>query len=247
MEDCMSRAKPAIVTGASSGIGRAVATLLAADGYTVLMVARHEHLLASAVAEVTGAGSPRAEAAAVDVRDFDRLADRYERFARRYGSVRALVNCAGINIPSSLTRGTRHDWDEVIGVNLTGTYHSCKAFLPVAADPSAIVNVSSLQARKGGRSPQYAASKAGVEALTRVLARELAPAVRVNTVAPGPVETGMSATWDQHMRDALRDATLLGRIAEPGEVASAIHFLLGPGASFITGTTIGVDGGAFLD
>lgn len=243
----MSTARPAIVTGASSGIGRAVATALAVDGYTVLMVARHEQPLASAVGDVTRAGGPPAEAAAVDVRHFDQLADRYERFAGRYGPVRALVNCAGINIPSSLTRGTRQDWDDVIGVNLTGTYHSCKAFVPVAADPSAIVNVSSLQARKGGRSPQYAASKAGVEALTRVLARELAPSVRVNSVAPGPVETGMSATWDEPVRNTLRDATLLHRIADPHEVASAICFLVGPGASFITGTTLGVDGGAFLD
>jgi 3-oxoacyl-[acyl-carrier protein] reductase len=185
----------------------------------------------------------------VDVRDYDGLRDAYIGFTEGSESeLRFLINCAGINVPTALTTSAVADWDAVIGTNLTGTFFSCKAAAALLAVGGVVVNVSSTQAHLGGRSTQYAASKAGVEGMSRSMARELASRkIRVNCVAPGASETAMAACWDESTRARLAEQTLVGRISKSTEIADAILFLLSGAATYITGSVLHVNGGAYLN
>lgn len=234
----------ALVTGAASGIGQAVAQLFVAAGARVVITDVDRTPL-EAVAARTGA-----TAVVADLRDLDAINDLVTAAGEAMGGLDTVINCAGV-----ITQGPFSDlepatWDLAIAVNLTAPYAICRAALPwFHQSPGAcIVNVASgmgLLPDAPGASA-YAASKGGLIALTRALAAELGPDIRVNAVAPGLTRTPMT----EHM---LRDGTeqaqrsvqryALRRAADPSEIASAIAFLAGDGASFITGATLAVDGG----
>jgi NAD(P)-dependent dehydrogenase (short-subunit alcohol dehydrogenase family) len=231
-----------IVTGGVRGIGLAIARELLAAG-AIVGVGSQDQRRAEAVARELGGdvvplGMP--------LEDPDAPQRLVSAFVERAGRLDGLVNNAGISVIAPAAELRRDDFRRVLDVNLTATF-LCAQAAAAAMEEGAIVNVSSMSALQGvaGRAA-YSASKAGVIALTRVLAVELAPAIRVCCVVPGPVATEMlreQAALGNIDLARMERRTPLGRIAEPREVAAAVRFLLGPGASFITGEALTVDGG----
>lgn len=232
--------KTALVTGASRGIGRAVALRLIRDGVQVIA---HYHRNREAALQV----SPRVvQADTGDPESIDRM---FEELASTRLDI--LVNNAGIWKPSPLGATDRSRMDELVDTNLKGPFWIMNRAMPLLNDGAVVVNISSVAARKGvagGRS-LYGATKAALDALTRNWSLELAPrGIRVNGVAPGYVETDMTA---QHLSDpAIRQHAIdrhpLGRLGTPDDVADVVAFLCSPGGAFITGQTINSSGGFFL-
>jgi 3-oxoacyl-[acyl-carrier protein] reductase len=243
--------KVALVTGGSSGIGKSTATIFAERGGNVALVARSEEEVSNAAHEISVATGRRCLALPGDVSDIEQMQRRFFEVTEQFGHLDVLINCAGTNNPKGVLETSVAEWKEVINVNLTGVFICCKlgAEIMVRQRFGNIVNVSSVQARLGGRSLQYSAAKAGVEGLTRSLARQLAGyGVRVNAVAPGGTETSHAKKyWSESTRKAIVKQTLLRRIAEPSEIANVIVFLASSDSSYITGATIHVNGGAFLN
>ncbi len=168
-----------------------------------------------------------------------------DRVRKNWGGLDILVNNAGILRDRSIAKMTLEEWQGVLSVNLTGVFHCCKFGLEVMRDGGAIVCVGSLAAKLGAHGQSnYAAAKAGVQALTRVLARECAKRrIRVNAVAPGAIDTAMMASVAEKAREHLSSAIALGRMGQPEEVASAVLFLCSGLASYVTGHVLEVDGG----
>ncbi len=241
----------ALVTGASQGIGAAIARALHGAGAAVVInhpdspdgKTREDSLALAALLNGARAGSATIEAA--DVSDAAAVQGMMERIRRDHGGIDILVNNAGILRDRTIAKMTLAEWQAVIDVNLTGVFHSCKYGLEIMRDGGSIVCMGSLAASLGfhGQS-NYAAAKAGVQALTRVLARECAKRkIRVNAVAPGAIDTAMMATVAEKAREHLASAIALGRLGQPDEVASAILFLCSGLASYITGHVLDIDGG----
>jgi 3-oxoacyl-[acyl-carrier protein] reductase len=167
-----------------------------------------------------------------------------------HGTISLLVNNAGITRDNLLMRMKKEEWDAVLSVNLTGAYRLCRAVAPamVRARYGRIVSVSSVIARLGNAGQaNYAAAKAGLEGLTRTLARELASRnITVNCVAPGFIDTAMTRSLSEEARSRLLDLVPLKRLGTPADVASAVLFLLGDEASYVTGHTLYVNGGMYM-
>ena len=224
-----------LITGAASGIGRRTAELFAAEGAFLTLLDCDRKRLAEVARETGGV------AADADVTQEASVARAVEQGATAMGGIDGVVNAAGIVIHGSVLDVGVADWKLVLDVNLTGTYIVVRCCLPwlVKAPFATIVNIASGQ----GLLPNtpnmtaYAASKAGVN-LTRALAAELAPSIRVNSVCPGMVDTPMTAGLQREV-----DRYALKRIAEPLEIAQAILFLTGTESSFVTGAALAVDGG----
>jgi 3-oxoacyl-[acyl-carrier protein] reductase len=236
----------AVVTGATKGIGEAIAHALAGAGARVAVTSRDAEA-AAGVAAAIGEGHL---GLAMDVRSTTAVDTAAAEIQRRLGTPTVLVNNAGVNRIGPAESLTDDDWEAVLDVNLTGVYRCCRAFgrLMLEARRGSIVNVSSLSARMGlpGRAP-YAASKAGVVGLTQTLGVEWAGrGVRVNAVLPGPVRTPMVADaiargiLDEH---EINERTPAGRIALPEDVAGAVLLLCLPESGFVTAQTLAVDGG----
>jgi 3-oxoacyl-[acyl-carrier protein] reductase len=242
--------KYALVTGGSGGIGKAIAMLLAQRGSDIGLIARTEEKLNSVTEEITRETGRSCISLVGDVSNFTEMETQFSKFLNYYGRIDVLINCAGINNPKGIFETSVEEWQEVIGINLTGIFICCKLGAQVMAQQmgGTIINISSVQSRVGGRSPQYSASKAGVEGLTRSLAREMAKFnVRVNAVAPGGTETDFAKRyWTPDTRERLRQQTLVGRIAQPEEIANAVVFVASDDASYITGDTLHVNGGYYL-
>ena len=251
MDDQIFVGKTALITGGSSGIGKATALLFAQQGADIGILARSKDQVDFVVDEIRADTRRNCMGLPGDVSNSGEMQKRFVEFVDRFKRLDILVNCAGINIPKGILETSLDEWREVIEINLTGTFICCKLAAEIMARQGEgnIINVSSIQAKIGGRSPQYSASKAGVEGLTKSLARELSQVnVRVNAVAPGATETGFARKyWSSQVRERLRLGTLVGRIAQPDEIANVIVFLASPAASYITGATIHVNGGAFLN
>ena len=243
----------AVITGAGAGIGRACAGYFAKQGYRVVIADIDPERVAKATAEITGSGD---EAIGItgDISLEQTALEIKEKTLAAWGRIDALVANAGIQTGGSLLDTGEPDWDLVLAVNLKGVAHSCKSVLPVMRGQrrGSIVIVSSVNASVGSAGmAMYDASKAAVLALMRNLAVENGEyGIRVNAVAPGATLTdyhlqkaaarGMTG---QQLREATRGYGLLGRAAEPEELAAAICFLASDEASFITGQTLFVDGG----
>jgi NAD(P)-dependent dehydrogenase (short-subunit alcohol dehydrogenase family) len=230
------RGRRILITGAASGIGRGTAELFAGEGATLTLLDCDRKRLAEVARETGGT------AVEADVTQEPSVTHAVEKGASAMGGIDGVVNAAGIVIHGSVLDVGLADWKLVLDVNLTGTYIVVRCCLPwLAKAPFAtIVNIASGQGLLPNNPGMtaYAASKGGVVNLTRALAAELAPSIRVNSVCPGMVDTPMTAGLERDL-----DRYALGRIAEPLEIAQAILFLTGTESSFITGAALAVDGG----
>jgi 3-oxoacyl-[acyl-carrier protein] reductase len=241
--------KVAIVTGAAQGIGRAIAETLARAGADVAVVDREVAHAAEAVAAITRLGR-RGLAVKANVAEWTDVQSMVDQVLAELGRIDILVNNAGITRDSLLLRMKAEDWNMVLDVNLTGTFHGTKAVLPILMKQrgGAIVNIASVVGVMGNAGQaNYAASKAAVIGLTKTVAREYASrAVTVNAVAPGFIDTAMTQGLVGEAREALLKQIPLGRLGTPNDVAEAVRFLVSPAAAYITGHVLHVNGGMLM-
>ena len=240
----------ALVTGASGGIGSACARELAKRGYTVLVHGHRGFAAAKALADELCASGMDAHAIGCDLADSHAVTAMCEEILHLYHHVDALVLCAGVSYTGLLTGMTDEDWHHVMDVNVSGAFYLIRALAPgmVSRGSGAIVTISSMWGRSGAScEAAYSASKAAIIGLTQALARELGPSgVRANCVAPGVIETDMTAPLGRDTLDALAQDTPLCRNGTPDDVARAISYLCSDAAAFVTGHTLSVNGGFLI-
>ncbi|MBX3011329.1 MAG: SDR family oxidoreductase [Caldilineaceae bacterium] len=237
----------ALITGANRGIGKATATVLHAAGANLALVARTTEALAAVTAELLARRPASALALPADVADEAPVNSVVEQTLAAWGRIDILVNNAGLVSPGTFDRITPADWQRILNVNLTGAYLCCRAVAPVMQQQRAgrIINISSISAQTGGVSGgvHYAASKGGMLAMTKTLARDLAPyGITVNAIAPGQIDTRPEFLTEQQ-RQTLEKLIPLGRLGAPEEIAYPVLFLASPMASYLTGATLDVNGG----
>ena len=240
--------KVAIVTGASRGIGRTVAALLASRGAHVVAAARGDNA-ASTVAEIQAVGR-QAEVASLEVTDTGSIDAMIAAVLERHGRIDILVNNAGITRDQLMMRMKRVDWDQVIATNLTSAFVCSQAALkPMLKQRSGrIVNISSVVGQTGNAGQaNYAASKAGLIGFSKALAREVASRrITVNVVAPGLIETDMTKVLGDNVQENWVAQIPLGRLGTTADVAAAVCFLASDEASYITGQVLAVNGGMYM-
>jgi NAD(P)-dependent dehydrogenase (short-subunit alcohol dehydrogenase family) len=239
--------KVALVTGAGSGIGRATALRLGAEGAQVVCADTASDAAAE-TARAIGVDGGEAIALAADVTNETACAQMVEKTLARFGRLTTLVNSAGVRSERPDPTPPPHEWQRVVNVNLTGTYLASRAALPALTGSGAgsITNLASIYGLVGGAtSSAYAASKGAIVNLTRQMALEWAPRVRVNCVCPGVIETPMTAELrrDPAWAEKALKRYPLGRFGQPDEIASAILYLASDEAGFVTGVALPVDGG----
>jgi 3-oxoacyl-[acyl-carrier protein] reductase len=241
--------RTALITGASQGIGRACAIMLAKAGARVALAARNQTKLAEVKAEIETAGGT-AETFAIDIASEESIKAGAKAAITHFGSIEILVNNAGITKDTLLLRMKRADWDDVMTTNLTGTFLLTQALLSpmLKARWGRIVNISSVVGETGqAGQANYAASKAGLIGFTKSLARELASrGITANVVAPGYIETAMTAVLDEKQREAMMAQVPLGRAGSDQDIANAVRFLASDEAAYITGHVLDVNGGMYM-
>jgi 3-oxoacyl-[acyl-carrier protein] reductase len=236
----------AIVTGAARGLGRCIAQSLATAGAKVACIDVNEECLAETVAAIRAAGGT-AEPLACDVTQSDRVGEVVDQVIELWGGLNILVNNAGVTRDNVLIRMKDEQWDLVLNINLRGTFLFTRAVARpmMKARQGRIINVASVSGLMGNPGQvNYSASKAGVIGLTRTVACELASRnITVNAVAPGFINTDMTAKLGEDILQEVRKQIPLGRLGEPQDVADAVLFLASDAASFITGHILTIDGG----
>jgi 3-oxoacyl-[acyl-carrier protein] reductase len=250
-ENMMLRNQVAIVTGATRGIGRSIAITLAQQGARMVINGNNKSLLGQLTREIEGAGS-KCMVQLGDISNPDTAAKILKKAEEKFGRVDILINNAGINMRTPTLEMQVEDWKRVIDVNLNGTLYCCMAVLPLMIQQKygKIVNVSSSTAKTPHRnaSPSYGASKAAVNYLTQHLALEMAKYnICVNAVCPGPIETDMSAQWNDKYRQQILSRIPLGKLGTPKNVADSVLFLASSMSDFITGETININGGTYMN
>ena len=235
----------ALVTGGDKGIGKAIVFALAKKGANVAFSYFSEKRKAEDTLQELKVYNVKAAMVQADVRDYQQVENMMELVKKKLGGIDILVNNAGTSgLNTALEKISIEDWNTVIGVNLTGVFNCCKAAqAELVKNKGKIVNMSSIAGKMGGTiGGHYAASKAGVIGLTFALARELAPQVTVNAVAPGPVDTELLSA---EVKDNLSKATPFGRIAQPDEIAHTVIYLLEN--DYVSGEVINVNAGRYMD
>ncbi len=239
--------KTALVTGGSRGIGRAIVQTLAQAGAKVAFTFRSREEEANALADELRAGGTDVLVFQGDAADVAHAAHVVDAVVKEWGNLDVLVNNAGVTRDGLMIRMSEDDWDAVIGTNLKSVFAFCKAaYRPMMKQRGgSVVNLSSVVGVMGNPGQaNYAASKAGIIGFTKSLAKELGGrGVRANVVAPGFVETEMTADLGDKAREAMLSGTPLGRGASPQDIANAVVFLSSDAAGYITGHTLHVDGG----
>jgi 3-oxoacyl-[acyl-carrier protein] reductase len=239
--------KIALVTGASRGIGKAIALHLAEEGAQIIInYAKNSEKAKEVVAAVESTGG-KALAMQADVSCWQEVEKMVDSIYEKFGRIDILVNNAGVNRDELLISMEKEDWDAVINTNLGGLFHCTKAVAKymMIQKNGRIINMSSVAGERGGRGQSnYAASKGGVNAFTRSVAMELAPKkITVNAIAPGVIETEMSSTVIRRAKDFILNSVALKRLGQPEEIAKVVAFLASDDSSYITGEVIRVDGG----
>jgi 3-oxoacyl-[acyl-carrier protein] reductase len=235
-----------LVTGASRGIGRAIAQAFAAEGASVVLAARDAAKLAEGVAQIQAKGG-KAEALALDVCDRASVEAAVAQVVTAHGRIDHLVNNAGVTRDNLLLRMKDEEWRQVLDTNLTGAFLCTQAVLkPMLKQRSGRILTITSVVGLGGNAGQanYAASKAGVIGFTKSVAREVASrGITANAIAPGFIETDMTAAMSEKAREAVFAAIPLGRVGRPEDVAGAAVFLVSDAAAYVTGQVLAVDGG----
>jgi 3-oxoacyl-[acyl-carrier protein] reductase len=245
----MLKGEIALVTGASRGIGRAIAVALAEQGARVAGTATTPSGAAAIEAALTEAGH-EGLGVVLDVADLASVEAAVAAVTERLGAPTILVNNAGITRDNLLMRMKEEEWDAVIETNLSSLYRVCKACLRAMtkARKGRIINIASVVGAMGNAGQtNYAAAKAGMMGFTKALAREVGSrSITVNAVAPGFIDTDMTRALPDAQRDALLSSIPLGRLGQPEEIAGAVLFLASPAAAYITGETLHVNGGMHM-
>lgn len=244
--------KVALVTGAARGIGKAIAAAFAREKAHVILndISSQEEL--KKVADTIRVEGARTLALSADVSRSGQVAEMISEIEKTFQRLDILVNNAGIIRRGSIETVTEEEWDQVMVVNLKGTFNCCKSVVDLMKRQRAgkIINVSSVAGKTGDitSAPGYGPSKAAIDALTKTLARQLAQYnINVNGVAPHAIETEMSAEWSAEKRRAIIEAIPLKRLGQPADVAEAVLFLASEKANFITGEILDVNGGFLMD
>ena len=238
-----------MVTGASQGIGRTVALRLAKEGATVAAAARNQEKLNELAAEISAAGG-KAAAFALDVADEEQVKATVKAIIAQFGKIDILVNNAGITRDQLVMRMKRADWDAVLQTNLTSAYLCIQQVIPSMLKQRAgrIINITSVFGQMGqAGQANYSASKAGLIGLTMAIAREVGSrSITCNAIAPGFIETAMTAVLSEEFKQSAIKQIPLGRVGTPEDVAAAVAFLASNDASYITGHVLSVNGGMLM-
>ena len=239
----------AFITGASRGIGRACATALAASGARVVLAARQVEKLEQVAAEIRDT-SGDAFVVPIDLSSTESVRSAFSKAAKEFGRIDILVNNAAVTKDGLAVRMKQQDWDEVLATNLTGAFVATQQVLlgMMRERWGRIINITSVVAEAGNAGQaNYVASKAGLIGLTKSLAQEMASRnVTVNAIAPGFIDTDMTAGLPQEWKDKLLAAIPLGRLGKPEDVAAAVRFLASEEAGYITGQVLNVNGGMYM-
>ena len=237
----------ALVTGASRGIGQAIAKRLANEGYVVIGTATSEKGAAAVndyLQELGGAGR------VLNVQDAEQINQLFDSIEKEFGNVQVLVNNAGITQDGLLMRMDDNAWERVLDVNLTSVFRTSKRAMKgmMKARQGRIIHITSVVAAMGNAGQtNYTASKAGIEGFTRSLAREIGSRqITVNCVAPGFIDTDMTKDLDEALIQSMLNAVPLARLGKPEDIAAAVNFLASEEAGYITGTVLDVNGGMYM-
>ena len=237
----------ALVTGASRGIGQAIAKRLANEGYVVIGTATSEKGAAAVndyLQELGGAGR------VLNVQDTEQINQLFDSIEKEFGNVQVLVNNAGITQEGLLMRMDDNAWERVLDVNVTSVFRTSKRAIKgmMKARQGRIINITSVVAAMGNAGQtNYTASKAGIEGFTRSLAREIGSRqITVNCVAPGFIDTDMTKDLDEALIQSMLNAVPLARLGKPEDIAAAVNFLASEEAGYITGTVLDVNGGMYM-
>jgi len=240
----------ALVTGGGRGIGKAIALALGRLGAGVMINYRQSREAAEVTLKELVVQGGRGELCPFDVADENQVEEAVKKIVDQHKKIDILVNNAGVTSDNLLVRLTAEDWNRVIGVNVKGTVHCTKAVCRrmIRERYGRIVNLSSVVGQIGNAGQSaYAASKAGIIGFTKAMARELASrGITVNAVAPGLIDTEMTTRLPEKLRDEFLRSIPLARFGTSQDVAEAVSFLVGPGASYITGQVINVNGGLYM-